>query len=577
MSCSNPQLSPWIQFNTFETEANFDFLYIYDNSDGDADFVDSPAASLHGGILPIDFVASGSSAVAHYESDGSVDHNGFNATFTCVDPGTVPPPPPNPCAFDPTTGMVVGVHLIDSGEVNHARLANGQECIWRMSCSNSAWVPQLVFSTFDTESHFDFLYLYDGGDWEDFDSPSLTLHGSSLPRPATASGNEAVARYVSDYSVIRDGFTASFRCIDPNNAQEESGMATDSIVVNGRECPMDAVVLVNNGCDQGYPHRDPEGMVCANDRADDQAYCSYAHSPTSCVYCTEYMPYSGSHYWDDPGVLRPPDYYQPDVYHSPDAEFGDDHMDDIWALLRVANHACPDSYGLCEADPVTSTADGRNGGCMTEVMNMIEYSVVPPPGSLAAALDQCMESAMQSPTVLANVTAILCGGDRCCACTMGCMDDESCMLNCFGHNADGSSGACGAELYDDDYGNWDAGYADPCDACLMGCDGMVDWSQMDSAGEDTWDGYFMCSETCHDPDYGACGGIWQDAADLHPCDACLIGCHEGGDPWLDGEIAIGRPFLLDLQPGAKAHTLAVVAPAVEVAACSSSDWIVPLQ
>merc|ERR1711908_234565 len=116
-------------------------------------------------------------------------------------------------------------------------------------------------------------------------------------------------------------------------------------------------------------------MVCANDQADDQAYCSYAHSPNSCVYCTEYMDDSSSNYWDDPDFLPPPDYYQPDVYHPPDAGFGDDHLYDMLALLRVAHDACPDAYGSCEADPVISTADGREGGCMAEIMDMIEYSV----------------------------------------------------------------------------------------------------------------------------------------------------------------------------------------------------------
>merc|ERR1712146_179464 len=126
-------------------------------------------------------------------------------------------------------------------------------------------------------------------------------------------------------------------------------------------------------------------------------------------------------------------------------------------------------------------------------------------------------------------------------------------------------------------GDWDAGYADACDACLMECDSMIDWSQMDTQEEHLWVEYESCSDTCHDPEYGACGGLWTDATDLNPCDACLIGCHEGGgDQWLDGEIAIGRPFMVDLQPGGKARTSAVVAPVVEVVACSSSDWIVPM-
>lgn len=74
MSCTDVSLSPYVRFVNFETEQNFDFLYIYDNSYGGRAnrTYRAPAASLHGSALPIDFVSSGSSAVAQYTSDGSV-------------------------------------------------------------------------------------------------------------------------------------------------------------------------------------------------------------------------------------------------------------------------------------------------------------------------------------------------------------------------------------------------------------------------------------------------------------------------------------------------------------------------
>ena len=651
MTCSDPELSPLIQFSTFETESSFDFLYIYDNSANDADepaveaplwcpesepqqcrmmctveacpagqcnmregdccasschvyepaectgccpqgaycfapdppccaeranadaaAADRPAAALHGGVLPHHFVASGSSAIAQYVSDGSVDLNGFAANFSCVDPDTVPPPPPDPCAYDPRTGVVTGVDLVDSGELNHARLANGQECVWRVSCSNAAWVPQITFSSFSTENNFDFLYLYDGANWADFDAPSLTLHGQSLPRPATASGSEAVARYVSDGSVLGDGFEATFRCIDPNGAQDEVGMVADSIVVHWRVCPMDAVVLVNNGCAQGDPHWDYEGMVCANDWTEQEAYCSYAHSPTSCVYCTEYTDDSDGQWGDHDGIMAPPDYYEPDVYDPTDPAFGG--QDDVLGLLRIAGDVCPEQYEACESS-VSLTADGQAGGCMVDVMAMIQYSEEPPPNSLAGALSSCMEDAMQDPNVVADVAALICGGDACCACTVGCVDDEQCMDGCFEPAADGTTGACAAMLYPDDDVSWGGGdVSDPCDMCIMGCDSMVDWDTMDDMDPSTpgmWAEFERCSNGCFDVQHGACGGFWNDATDLHPCDACVLGCHESGGDWLDGEIAMGRPFLLG-----EARSSAMMAAAVEMAACSASDWIVEM-
>ena len=123
---------------------------------------------------------------------------------------------------------------------------------------------------------------------------------------------------------------------------------------------------------------------------------------------------------------------------------------------------------------------------------------------------------------------------------MNCRDDEHCMHTCFDYNADGSPGACVA-LYDDHFNDWGGG-SDPCDECIMACDSIIDWWS-ETVSEDTWVEYETCTDACYDSQHGECGGVWSDATDLHPCDACLIGCHEGGgDEWLDEQIALGRPF-----------------------------------
>jgi len=47
-------------------------------------------------------------------------------------------------------------------------------------------------------------------------------------------------------------------------------------------------VVLNQDCDQNAPHFDPQGMVCANDGQEDEAYCNYSFGPTACVIgCSE--------------------------------------------------------------------------------------------------------------------------------------------------------------------------------------------------------------------------------------------------------------------------------------------------
>ena len=82
---------------------------------------------------------------------GSVNGDGFAAQFTCIDPATVPPPPPDPCTAP--------IALTDRGEVSHSELDNHQNCDWALSCTNSSLAPRLTFGSFNTESNFDYLYV----------------------------------------------------------------------------------------------------------------------------------------------------------------------------------------------------------------------------------------------------------------------------------------------------------------------------------------------------------------------------------------------------------------------------------
>jgi len=47
-------------------------------------------------------------------------------------------------------------------------------------------------------------------------------------------------------------------------------------------------IVDHHACVTGYPHYDPEGVVCANDGdPDEEAYCSYDLGPSVCAYCTD--------------------------------------------------------------------------------------------------------------------------------------------------------------------------------------------------------------------------------------------------------------------------------------------------
>jgi hypothetical protein len=79
LTCTEAAQRPRLTFNTFDIEANFDFVYVYDAASADGD----PALELTGDALPQTVIGtSGSSTmVVQYVSDASRLGDGFSASF----------------------------------------------------------------------------------------------------------------------------------------------------------------------------------------------------------------------------------------------------------------------------------------------------------------------------------------------------------------------------------------------------------------------------------------------------------------------------------------------------------------
>jgi len=180
-------------------------MYDADNTDGAYD------VRFHGGTVPAPWAGSTSIAIAEYDSDGSVNRDGFAGTYTCVDPSTITPPAPNPCT--------TGVSLTDSGTFGVCdgcaiAYENGMDCRWALTCSDGTLAPTVTFTTFGLETGWDFVYMYDGTDWSG--SADATLHGTDMPTPLSATGADAVVRFTSDGSVTNGpGFQLDFTCAAP--------------------------------------------------------------------------------------------------------------------------------------------------------------------------------------------------------------------------------------------------------------------------------------------------------------------------------------------------------------------------
>ena len=67
-----------LHFTSFNLENNYDYAYVYDGPDTNAPEI----AALSGSDVPEDIYGTGSSLTVRFDSDGSVNYAGFEATVT---------------------------------------------------------------------------------------------------------------------------------------------------------------------------------------------------------------------------------------------------------------------------------------------------------------------------------------------------------------------------------------------------------------------------------------------------------------------------------------------------------------
>jgi len=187
--------APQVTFSAFNIEANWDFLYVDSTGDGAAN------AQLTGNSIPDVITGSASSNVYMYDSDGSVNRDGFTATVACA--AAAPPPPPDPCSG----GMALSPGDTFSSPNYPSNYQSNRNCQWTMDCPTGT--PTVTFSAFNLENNWDFMHFDLSGNG----AADASLTGSDIPDPVTGSaGTQALAVFMSDGSVNRPGFEATFTC-----------------------------------------------------------------------------------------------------------------------------------------------------------------------------------------------------------------------------------------------------------------------------------------------------------------------------------------------------------------------------
>ncbi|XP_011674328.1 uncharacterized protein LOC586495 [Strongylocentrotus purpuratus] len=187
----------YVTFEFFDLESqstcNYDSLTVYDGTSTS----DPVLAVLCGNTIPESLMSSGRSLFLVFKSDSSVTKNGFSASYQALEyadcGGT----------FSSPMGILVSPNYPDNYN-NHA------DCSFTIQAPAGQTVT-LTINDLDIEEHAscsaDAVEIHDG----DMNGPYLAkVCGTTIPAPITSTKNSMFVRFISDSSVNRRGFKATY-------------------------------------------------------------------------------------------------------------------------------------------------------------------------------------------------------------------------------------------------------------------------------------------------------------------------------------------------------------------------------
>ncbi|MGY0393167.1 CUB domain-containing protein [Bizionia sp. KMM 8389] len=219
-------------FTSFNLENGYDYLYIYNGPDDSYPLLGTFSGTNSPGVVTSSDPSGALTFV--FESDGSITYEGWEANFSCA-----PYTPP----------VVCGSTFYDSGGAsgNYTNNENQTTTFYPDSANSPITV---TFTSFNLESGYDFLNVYDG---PDATYPLLGMFtGSNIPGPFTSTDASGALTFTfdSDSLITYDGWSANISCIDPCNLT----IAATKFPTGANACNLDYTALTTNATNTYVPN-----------------------------------------------------------------------------------------------------------------------------------------------------------------------------------------------------------------------------------------------------------------------------------------------------------------------------------
>jgi hypothetical protein len=182
-----------IEFTQFRTESSYDFVTLYDGNAVNSNYA---IRRFSGTTLPPVITSATPQALVYFTTDNSITDAGWSLNYTAISQPY--------CQGTTTLTAPSGTITDGSGNSDYTNRAN---CRWLIQPPGATQI-ELTFSSFNTESSYDFVKVYDGATTS---APLLgSYSGTTLPPVLRSSGGSLLILFTSDSSITRAGWSASY-------------------------------------------------------------------------------------------------------------------------------------------------------------------------------------------------------------------------------------------------------------------------------------------------------------------------------------------------------------------------------
>ena len=189
-----------LSFSSFQTESEYDFISVYDDQNQT-----NLLAEYSGDTIPSSITSTTGKMYVVFFSDGSDNFSGWDASYTSSSTGGGGGSSPY-CNGQTDLTTPTGT-LSDGSSANN--YSNNSDCSWYIHPSNASSIT-LSFTSFNTESGYDFVKIYDH---QNKTNLLGSYSGANTISPITSTTGEMLVVFSSNGSTTNSGWDANYTSI----------------------------------------------------------------------------------------------------------------------------------------------------------------------------------------------------------------------------------------------------------------------------------------------------------------------------------------------------------------------------